>query len=375
MTTFMQDIFGSDWLAEFEQQAKLGNITVRQHPADGDLVIANYTPKAAYEACWTPVTLASRGLIFNRLTGEVLARPFPKFFNYGQAGAPEIALSQEVIAANKFDGSLGIAYYDPDGEVAIATRGSFQSEQAYHATAVLRRNWMTHDWVTAELNDGWTPLFEIIYPQNRIVLDYGDKDYLQYLGSVRNKTGAFYPAEGGPDGAEALTFGELLARPPRPNAEGYVVWVNRYTAVKIKQDDYIALHAIVTNLSEKKVWEVTKLDSEIDWREFVEKLPDELQPWAEQVRSGIQQKVWQDERELYKMYDMVVEAEYTTRVAWDSPFDRGRFARVVQNHIHADDRWAMFSILDGKSIVPKLFDKYKPVGVGSRPSSALASEE
>jgi RNA ligase len=368
----MRDIFGDDWGYEFRAQSEYGNITLREHPANQDFLIANYTPKAAYDGCWTPVTLTSRGLIFNKRTGEVLARPFPKFFNYGQAGAPEIPLSQEVTAANKFDGSLGIAYYDPDGELAVATRGSFQSEQAYHATAVLRRAVPDLAWIKAELNRGWTPLFEIIYPQNRIVLDYGDADYLQYLGSVYNETGAFYPAN-----PERLTFGELLARPPRPNAEGYVVWLNHYTAVKIKQDDYIALHAIVTNLSEKKVWEVVKQDSVVTWREFIEKLPDELQPWAEQIAGELQHAVYDDERYLYRVYDEVVEHawEDEPRCADLGYIPRKVLALAVQQHVRAEDRWAMFAIADGKSIVPKLFDKHKPVGVGSRPTNAIANEE
>src|SRR5690606_23624256 len=92
-------------------------------------------------------------------------------------------------AWDKIDGSLGIQYRLPDGRQAIATRGSFTSDQALHATKRLREaGWdiMPHDFA-------FTWLWEIVYPGNRVVVDYGDRDELVYLGAVGIEHGEFLP--------------------------------------------------------------------------------------------------------------------------------------------------------------------------------------
>lgn len=49
---------------------------------DGDLLIFNYTPKAQYATRLNFFERVSRGLIVHRKTGEIVARPFDKFYNF-----------------------------------------------------------------------------------------------------------------------------------------------------------------------------------------------------------------------------------------------------------------------------------------------------
>ena len=55
-----------------------GYVTAREHNTL-PLIILNYTPKAQYEWVWNEVTLQARGLIFDKMTHKVIARPFEKF--------------------------------------------------------------------------------------------------------------------------------------------------------------------------------------------------------------------------------------------------------------------------------------------------------
>src|SRR5512146_92970 len=105
----------------------------RQWSPDAHLAILNYTEKATYERVWNDVTKTCRGLIYDVETAEVRARPFRKFFNYGEPGAELGSLYEPASVTNKVDGSLGVLYEGVDG-LAIATRGSFTSDQAVHAT-------------------------------------------------------------------------------------------------------------------------------------------------------------------------------------------------------------------------------------------------
>lgn len=52
------------------------------------------------------------------------------------------------------------------------------------------------------------------------------------------------------------SLAEALEAEPRPNAEGLVVFFpDRNERVKVKQDDYVALHRILTGTNARHVWE------------------------------------------------------------------------------------------------------------------------
>lgn len=283
-------------------------VRTQTHP-DLPLLILNYTERAQYDSVWNAVTLQCRGLIVDADSFEVVARPFPKFFNYGQPGAPELDLHARVTVTDKLDGSLGILYPVGDGDLAVATRGSFLSDQAVHATAVYRECYA--GWW--EPQAGITYLAEIVYPENRIVCDYGALDDLILLCALDTETGIPVPVPDwpGPRAAEFpyATLAEALEAPARDGAEGFVVYfpdVNE--RVKLKQDDYMALHRILTGTNARHVWEVaavaacrTLVTDEKHWGSFLgidparaaqaselgddwlEGVPDEFHAWVNDV--------------------------------------------------------------------------------------------
>lgn len=248
-------------IADLEAEIAAGYVREQQHPDDPRMVILNYADKAAYEDHWNAVTLQCRGLIVYAGYPEatVVSRPWPKFFNYGRTGAPYLDEESKVEITDKADGSLGILYPHPDGAWAVSTRGSMDSVQARHATRVLREHYLPQ-W---RPGDGWTYLWEIVYPENRIVLDYGTTDDLILLGAVNTATGATRGPgfdEEWPGPRTTVFPGETLAAAlsavPRENAEGIVVRDrNTGAMVKLKQDDYVSLHRIITNTSSYRIWE------------------------------------------------------------------------------------------------------------------------
>lgn len=353
--TYLSDVINDGYL--MNEMIKGGYISRRYHPDYPELAILNYTEKAAFERKWNAATKTCRGLIYNLTTGEVLARPFAKFHNFDEPEAPKIEWEQVLYHwANKEDGSLGILYRTPNGYPAIATRGSFSSEQAIKGTKMLHDSGMA--WVFDEYIDaGYTPLFEIIYPENRIVLDYGTQEYLHLLGYMHIASGAFVPA----DPAEPRKFGTLTTDLSRPNAEGWVAWLTPYKAVKIKQADYVELHRIVTGLNRKSVWRALKA-GEPTFKALLEQLPDELYKWAETVASELREAYADIVINIDDTYLRVLDMEYTQRVAWDAPLDRGRFARLVQANVSPMYRGFMFSLLDGKDIQDKVWGMIEPKG-------------
>lgn len=163
--------------ADLKQAIDDGYVRVQHHP-ELPLRILNYSEKVQWEKAWTSVTLTCRGLIVDD-EGNIVARPFGKFFNYSEHPEGSLDLGAYAVVTDKQDGSLGILYPTPDGH-AIATRGSFTSDQALHATKIWQERYA--DKVTVYPDT--TYLFEIVFPENRIVCDYGDLDDLVLLGGV-----------------------------------------------------------------------------------------------------------------------------------------------------------------------------------------------
>ncbi len=135
------------------------------------LTIYNYSRTCQYDSAWDEVTLQCRGLIMDD-SGEIVARGFNKFFNYEEAaGAGQIPIKGDyVYVQEKMDGSLGILFHYAD-EWHMATRGSFHSEQAVEGLRILKEKY--NNLLAFERSVSY--LCEIIYPANRIVVDYGSK--------------------------------------------------------------------------------------------------------------------------------------------------------------------------------------------------------
>ena len=128
--------------------------------------------------------------------------------------------------------------------------------------------------------------------QNRIVVDYGDMDDLVLLGNVSNDKGRIEGPfqskyKDGWAGPITQIFNEnslaqALARKPRPGAEGIVVrFVATNEMVKLKQEDYVALHRIIFGLNERAVWQ-RLLDGDAV-SDINEGLPEEFHPWVNKV--------------------------------------------------------------------------------------------
>lgn len=250
-------------------------INVNKHPA-ADLYIYNYTAKAQYDRVWNEITLACRGLI---LDGDykIVARPFQKFFNLGEF-ENQIVPNDFFEVFEKMDGSLGVLYWI-ENKPHIATRGSFVSEQSQVATEMLHTQYMD---VIPLLDKSKTYLFEIIYPENRIVLDYGNERKLVLLAIVDTETGVETPLENigfemvnRYDGLNDLS---KLKELEEANKEGFVVKFKNGYRLKVKFDEYQRIHRIITQVSTLNIWEYLKEGQ--DLLPILDRVPDEFYDWV-----------------------------------------------------------------------------------------------
>lgn len=343
----MTKIFAGIDFATYVDASNAGYIKAQSHP-DLPYMIHNYTDACTWDQAWDEATLNCRGMITNNLTGTVVARGMPKFFNSDQEQAPKFALDDEVITSDKADGSLGILYYLPDGSEAIATRGSFTSDQALWAT-----KWWRENRPNMALEAGKTYLWEIIYPENRVVVDYNGKEGLVFLGTVDNETGRFTPGWiPETDCATRYsykTWGEVLAAPERPNAEGFVVTrVSDGAMVKIKYEDYKRLHKYMTRITERHVWETLMAKRSLD-DEF-SGAPDEFHVWIREVAGRLL-------RQHSKLTETYYIAHLATLELMPQDYTRKDFAEFASTSRH---RAALFLLEDGRSTAEMAWKALRP---------------
>jgi RNA ligase len=351
--------------AELSRQIEEGWVRLQSHPTL-PLFIYNYTERAQFARHWNDYTLACRGLICDS-DGVVVARPWKKFFNLGE-GYAEFDWDAPVEVTDKKDGSLGILYsYDPGWGIpamGIATRGSFDSDQARHANSVFYARYMNHPDMNWDAPNDFTFLFEIIYPNNRIVLNYGDLDDLVLLGAVHKEYGYYL----GPSEASAIlawpgpvtevfpyrTLQDAFSADPRENAEGYVIRSGN-KMVKIKQVDYLELHRLVTNLNERTVWDALQNGRGV--MEICEPLPDEFHLFVKDTAWKLLGDFKYREQQLITEYTNARLTAIACQAVDTEGVDRKVFASVVKN---SPNKKYMFALLDKKPIDGLIWQELKP---------------
>ena len=260
-----------------------GLLHKQTHPTK-DLTIWNYSPKVQYERLWDDITLMCRGLVTNS-KGEIVARPFKKFFNY-EEHKPEDIPNEHYEVFEKMDGSLGILFNYED-EWIMATRGSFTSPQAIKGKEILDKK-----YDICPLRKDNTYLFEIIYPENRIVVDYGNEEKLVVLGAIHTETGdeipynALFTMSG--LGFEIVrlwkTWDEdwkTLQKEISKQNEGYVIRFKNGFRMKIKGEEYVRLHKLLTNISSRDIWEHLKDKKSLE--DIISDVPDEFYDWVKET--------------------------------------------------------------------------------------------
>lgn len=331
-----------------------GLITVR---SSGDLIIANYTPKCQYSGAWDATTTICRGLILrvdqpwsdSQMITEVVAVPFPKFFNVGEGD--RYPTGRLVNATEKMDGSLGILYRVGD-TFRIATRGSFESDQARWATEFLQR------FELAGLPENLTLLFEIIYPDGRVVVDYGNREDLVLIGVIDRFTHVDYPHD------RLLRIGRCYdftvvptvnvqsvdnalrwAKALGPDSEGWVLRFDDGSRWKVKGDAYRQLHRIINNVTPKQLIEAMIAGNADYW---LDAIPEEYRAQVDEWYAKATYYCWNENVRLKALCES---APKTTRK------DFALWAKAE----HPEDMPLLFSLLDEKDIHVPLLKRFLEV--------------
>lgn len=332
-------------LKRLEELVERGYLKKQTHPTL-PLTIWNYTHVAQFESFWNEDTLNCRGLVTDD-KGTVWARPFPKFFNDSELQYKFPDEPFEVY--DKLDGSLGIVFLYHN-ELIIASRGSFTSDQAVEAKKI----WAENQMDIGGISPGWTYLFEIIYPENRIVCDYGGKRALVLLAVVEIATGR----EQDPAWSHEFevvhkhkfdSMEEILNSSQLENAEGYVVKFQSGLRVKIKFNEYKRLHKLITEASNISIWETLMNGDNIE--DLLEKVPDEFYQWVRKTKTELQSQFDQIDSLAKKWFGKLMSQKFHNRK------DNANF---VINSTPKQVHGILFKMLDDKEYADVIWKQIRP---------------
>jgi RNA ligase len=333
-----------------------GLVVKNNHPTL-PISIWNYSRKCQYDNKWDEITKQCRGLILDQ-EGNVIAKGFDKFFNIEEHKPDEIP-NEPFEVFEKLDGSLGILFWY-EGKWILTSKGSFTSEQAIKGKDILDSKYNVHP-----IPKGYTTLVEIIYPQNRIVCNYGDDVSLVVLSMISNASGkeldynslkligeeTKMPLVKVYDGiSDYKTLKSMIDK----DREGYVVKFRNGFRIKIKGEEYVRLHKILTEFSNVDIWEYLKDGRDVN--ELLDRVPDEFDNWVKSTIRDIKYGYFQVDETSGKLFDYKMYGKYNDL---EPETDKKKYAEWVMNQ---DEilRPILFRMFDKKDYSDYIWKIIKP---------------
>lgn len=235
-------------------------ICYEKHPT-ADRYIFGYYSGDFKPIVWNEMTKHCRGMILDGM-GKVVEHPFMKFWTFKQY------LSKDTILLNdnqimklphgkfkimeKIDGTMCTLYWI-NNQPYLATQRSFTNPKAVEATKIL---YDKYKHVFQRFDRNYTYIFEAVYPESNVLIDYGSTRDLFLIGKVNKKTGKPCDIEdiGFPmakdytkEYGHVIDFNELISL-NLPNHEGFVIYLANGNMIKLKFPWYQEAHRILDSI-------------------------------------------------------------------------------------------------------------------------------
>ena len=241
----------------------------------GDYTVINYA--VAFEETFSYIRTKTlhnmkirrecRGLIFDTATGNLISRPYHKFFNAGEKEETQlnkINLYEPHVVLEKLDGSMIRPIPTADG-FRLATKAGVTDIAEQAEEFIADKSYYT-TFINKCIQKGTSPIFEWCSRKNRIVIDYPE-DQLILTAMRYNDTGKYVEYQVMSDYATAWNIPvvkaidglaiqdiNLFVKQVREwdDGEGVVLRFDTGHMIKVKADDYVLRHKSKDAISREK---------------------------------------------------------------------------------------------------------------------------
>ncbi|MFW6219948.1 MAG: hypothetical protein ACOC33_03830 [bacterium] len=329
-------------------------IIANKHP-DYDLYTLLYTPKVVSKNLWDLYTLSSNGLVIDS-EGNVIGRPFKKIRNLEDYVCYEIPITEEFDVSEKLDGSqILLFYYKKFDEWLISSKKSFINDHTKQATKLFDVKLFNN------LNKEDTYIFELIYPENKKIVNYGNIRKLVLIGCINSEFGIEQYQEDlkgyyskyfkTVNKINIRTLKELntLKTQNSENKEGVVVRFINGFRVKLLFDEYNELNSIISNINNIVIWE--KLKNNYDFHKLDSKTSKDLYAQIRHIIDSLNHQYNDIEREALKEFINIFHNKNIK--------DRNEFAKeaIKSPNVH---RKILFDLYDKKAYGDTIWELIKP---------------
>ena len=290
-----------------------------------NLLVLKYRPEVTFYDLWNEFYMETRGVVIDLYEMKLVSAPYRKFFNLNEKPITDIdrvlklmSKANKVIIKNKEDGSM-ISCSKYKDDLVVSTPGSLDSDQAIWSKKFLNEHYP--DLVTKMPSD-LTFIFEAIYPDNRIVVDYKGKENLILTNIRNNLTGRLLSEELVEQYAKEYNFQipekettgllELMEKAkdrelyPASEKEGWVFVIKtdeEELLFKLKCDDYCELHKIMSFASSPKIIFNAIKEGNID--DMLSKIPKEFKDIPLKVANIVYNHIYKVEAEVKNILDKI----------------------------------------------------------------------
>lgn len=326
----------NEFIEKLNKYIDLGYITKREHEKY-PLYILKYTREAQIDCnnhlngmSWDEVILACRGLVIDK-DYNVIAKAFDKFFNEEELSIEEkMTHSHEKYSIReKMDGSL-IILFNYNSEWILATQKSFYSDIANYALAEFNKLLSSG---VLNLDKNLCYGLEFTSPMNRVVVSYGEevkftlliareKETLKEVNIYNLNTGF----ENVKEYSDLLSYGSKELKGLNIfGKEGFVITFESGFRYKVKFENYLKLHYLLTGVSVKEVFNMLKTEQNLN--EVLKDTPDEFDNWVLSIKSILEK--WYNDKENELIEEMKIVKDF---VSLNKDLSRKDIALFVQSN-------------------------------------------
>ena len=298
-----------------------------------------------------------RGIIFDSKTGDIIRRPFHKFFNVNEREETQdhvVDLSRPHAILEKLDGSM-IAPFIVDGQMIWGTKMG-ATDVAKPVQEFVARNPEYITFADEAIDNGWTPIFEWCSRKQRIVLDYFEDQLV--LTGLRNMNTGVYALHGNLE-AIGLAYAIPVVRQFEPQTdmkafleyvrdledlEGFVVRFDNGHMLKLKCHWYLQIHkAKEAILQDRNIVELI-LEENLD--DVKAHLPAEDRDRLTQFENDFNSNVTARAKDICLIMNDILR----------DGMDRKTFALTVAKELDSYTRPIIFSLFDVKVITREILE-------------------
>ncbi len=268
-------------------------------------LLFHYGVRIQTQRLWNDLTLQLRGVMLDvKNDFSIHFQAFEKFFNLWEVWIEQTKIENipkniSFDAVDKLDWSMWLLFKDRDWQYKITTKWSFYSQEWILWTNILYLKYKQVITSRTAIIDKYFLMFEIITPENKIVLDYGYTNDIFLIWARDKKTFKLLNQNQLNDLALQLWFKrpEIYAENYKDlktfiekvynskdkfmNKEGSVLYFSNWLIVKVKTKQYVELHKQADWFGYKKV---IKLIIEKWIEKYTEDIAEEFIEDAEDIK-------------------------------------------------------------------------------------------